>query len=74
MLHVVVRGMRIWPPNAAKCCKNAGKFFPDVDTPLVYQPRKHAVGKTGAVIIHFFKSILICPGLIINPIKLVFLM
>ena len=22
--------MRIWPPNAAKCCKNAGKFFPDV--------------------------------------------
>ena len=29
-LHVVVRGMRIWPPNAAKCCKNAGKFFPDV--------------------------------------------
>ena len=29
MLHVVVRGMRIWPPNAAKCCKNAGKFFPD---------------------------------------------
>ena len=30
-LHVVVRGMRIWPPNAAKCCKNAGKFFPDVD-------------------------------------------
>ena len=18
-----------WPPNAAKCCKNAGKFFPD---------------------------------------------
>jgi hypothetical protein len=30
-LHVIVRGMRIWPPNAAKCCKNAGKFFPDVD-------------------------------------------
>jgi hypothetical protein len=29
-LHVIVRGMRIWPPNAAKCCKNAGKFFPDV--------------------------------------------
>jgi len=32
-LHVVVRvvrGMRIWPLNAAKCCKNAGKFFPDV--------------------------------------------
>ena len=28
-LHVRVRGMRIWPPNAAKCCKNAGKFFPD---------------------------------------------
>jgi len=28
-LHVVVRGMRIWPPNAAKCCKNAGKFFPN---------------------------------------------
>jgi hypothetical protein len=28
-LHVIVRGMRIWPPNAAKCCKNAGKFFPD---------------------------------------------
>ena len=21
--------MHIWPPNAAKCCKNAGKFFPD---------------------------------------------
>src|ERR1700735_4815756 len=29
-LHVAVRGLRIWPPNAAKCCKNAGKFFPDV--------------------------------------------
>ena len=29
-LHVVVRGMRIWPPNAAKCCKNAGKFFPNI--------------------------------------------
>jgi hypothetical protein len=29
-LHVIVRGMRIWPPNAAKCYKNAGKFFPDV--------------------------------------------
>ena len=29
-LHVIVRGLRIWPPNAAKCCKNAGKFFPDV--------------------------------------------
>jgi len=25
-----VRGLRIWPPNAAKCCENAGKFFPDV--------------------------------------------
>ena len=25
-----MREMRIWPPNAAKCCKNAGKFFPDV--------------------------------------------
>ena len=31
-LHVIVRGMRIWPPNAAKCYKNAGKFFPDVNT------------------------------------------
>ena len=28
-LHVTVRGLRIWPPNAAKCCKNASKFFPD---------------------------------------------
>jgi hypothetical protein len=28
-LHVTVRGLRIWPPNAAKCCKNAGKFFPN---------------------------------------------
>jgi len=25
-----MREMRIWLPNAAKCCKNAGKFFPDV--------------------------------------------
>jgi len=25
-----VRGLRIWTLNAAKCCKNAGKFFPDV--------------------------------------------
>ena len=24
-----MREMRIWPPDAAKCCKNAGKFFPD---------------------------------------------
>ena len=32
-LHVVMREMRemrIWPQYAAKCCKNAGKFFPDV--------------------------------------------
>ena len=29
-LYVIVRGVRIWPPNAAKCCKNAGKFFPNV--------------------------------------------
>jgi hypothetical protein len=29
-LYVIVRGMRIWPPNAAKYCKNAGKFFPNV--------------------------------------------
>ena len=28
-LHVAMREMRIWPPDAAKCCKNAGKFFPD---------------------------------------------
>ena len=28
-LHVIVRRMRIWLPNAAKCCKNASKFFPD---------------------------------------------
>ena len=25
-----MREMRIWPQYAAKCCKNAGKFFPDV--------------------------------------------
>jgi len=30
MLYVIVRGIRIWLPNAAKCCKNAGKIFPDV--------------------------------------------
>ena len=30
MLHVVMREMRIWPQDAAKCCKNASKFFPDV--------------------------------------------
>ena len=32
-LHVTMREMRemrIWPQYAAKCCKNAGKFFPDV--------------------------------------------
>src|SRR6266478_6258192 len=29
-LHVTMREMRIWPRNAAKCSKNAGKFFPDV--------------------------------------------
>jgi len=29
-LYVTVRGLRIWPPNAAKYCENAGKFFPDV--------------------------------------------
>ena len=29
-LYVIVRGLRIWPPNAAKCCKNASKFFPNV--------------------------------------------
>src|SRR5580693_10124150 len=31
-LHVEMREMRemrIWPQYAAKCCKNAGKFFPD---------------------------------------------
>ena len=31
-LHVAMREMRIWPQDAAKCCKNAGKFFPDVVT------------------------------------------
>ena len=25
-----MREMRIWPQYAAKCCKNAGKFFPNV--------------------------------------------
>ena len=25
-----MREMRIWPQYAAKYCKNAGKFFPDV--------------------------------------------
>jgi len=25
-----MREMRIWPQYAAKSCKNAGKFFPDV--------------------------------------------
>jgi len=29
MLHVAMRGMRIWPQYATKCCKNAGNFFPD---------------------------------------------
>ena len=29
-LHVIVRGIRIWPQYAAKCYKNASKFFPDV--------------------------------------------
>jgi hypothetical protein len=36
-LHVIVRGMRIWPPNAAKCCKNAGKFFPDVGAEIKHR-------------------------------------
>ena len=31
-LHVTMREMRIWPPDTAKCCKNAGKFFPDATT------------------------------------------
>ena len=25
-----MREMSIWPQYAAKCCKNAGKFFPDL--------------------------------------------
>jgi hypothetical protein len=25
-----MREMRIWPQYAAKCCKDAGKFFPNV--------------------------------------------
>ena len=25
-----MREIRIWPQDAAKCYKNAGKFFPDV--------------------------------------------
>ena len=28
-LHVAMREMRIWPQDATKCCKNAGKFFHD---------------------------------------------
>ena len=28
-LYVAMREMRIWPPDTAKCCKNASKFFPD---------------------------------------------
>ena len=35
-LHVAMREMRIWPPDAAKCCKNAGKFFPDVAAMLTF--------------------------------------
>ena len=34
-LHVIMREMRemrIWPQYAAKCYKNAGKFFPNVTT------------------------------------------
>ena len=29
-----MREMRIWPQYAAKCCKNAGKFFPNVSIEL----------------------------------------
>jgi hypothetical protein len=30
MLHVIVRRLRIWPPNTTKYYKNASKFFPNV--------------------------------------------
>ena len=30
MLHIAMCEMCIWPQDAAKCCKNAGKFFPDI--------------------------------------------
>src|ERR1700721_3083133 len=46
-LHIVVRGMRIWPPNAAKCCKNAGKFFPDVYNWIIYKQESKARERKG---------------------------
>ena len=42
-LHVAMREMRIWPPDAAKCCKNAGKFFPDVEEELTKELIKEPV-------------------------------
>ena len=36
-LHVAMREMRIWPQYAAKCCKNAGKFFPDGGFEVTHQ-------------------------------------
>ena len=37
--------MRIWPPNAAKCCKNAGKFFPGV----LEENRLGSINKEGSL-------------------------
>ena len=31
MLYIIMREMPIWPQDAAKYYKNAGKFFPYVD-------------------------------------------
>jgi len=59
-LYVVVRGIRIWPPNAAKCCKNAGKFFPDEGSKeeqgkaLKGIGRGYSKGKEGCIIRSYY--------------------
>ena len=45
-LHVAMCEMRIWPLDAAKCCKNAGKFFPD-ESSLHSLSRSFFFGKIG---------------------------
>ena len=49
MLYVTMREMHIWPLDAAKYCKNASKFFPDVISKkikfyITYIARRIAIG------------------------------
>ena len=48
--------MHIWPQDAAKCCKNAGKFFPDVIIPFTVFPTMAIIYLVSLVVIILVKN------------------